>query len=97
MAGYTIILAIGAGVYSKLTGRFSFKFSYTIGLILFTVGSIVGFFSTTFTQVIIGRLVDLNMSYRMVYIGLAAIGLLSFLLTFSVRETNDKVDEWQIW
>lgn len=70
MAGYTIILAIGAGVYSKLTGRFSFKFLYTIGLLLFTVGSIVGFFSSTFTQVIIGRLIQAT--------GAAAISPLSY-------------------
>lgn len=70
MAGYTIILAIGAGAYSKLTGRFSLKFLYTLGLLLFTAGSLVGFLSSSFTQVMIGRLIQAT--------GAAAISPLSY-------------------
>lgn len=70
MAGYTVILAVGAGVYSKLTGRFSFKFLYTIGLLLFTAGSLVGFLAASFTQVMIGRIIQAT--------GAAAISPLSY-------------------
>lgn len=58
MTGYSIIMAVGAGAYSKLTESFSFKFLYTVGLLLFTVGSLVGFLSSSFIQVIIGRLIQ---------------------------------------
>ncbi|MCY1713646.1 MFS transporter [Caproiciproducens galactitolivorans] len=70
MAGYTVILAVGAGVYSKLTGRFSFKFLYVVGLLLFTVGSLFGFLATSFTQVMIGRIIQAT--------GAAAISPLSY-------------------
>jgi MFS family permease len=60
-----------------------------MGMGIFTLAYLLG---GAFGPTLTGRLIDLNMSYGMVYISLAAIGLLSFLLTFSVRETNDKVD-----
>lgn len=70
MAGYTIIMAVGAGAYSKLTGHFSFKCLYTLGLVLFTVGSLVGFWSASFTQVMLGRIIQAT--------GAAAISPLSY-------------------
>ena len=60
-----------------------------MGMGIFTLAYLLG---GAFGPALTGRLIDLNMSYGMVYISLAAIGLLSFLLTLSLRETNDKVD-----
>lgn len=58
MVGYSILMAIGAGTYSKLADSFSFQRLYIVGLILFAAGSIVGFFATAYWQVIIGRLLQ---------------------------------------
>lgn len=58
MVGYSIIMAVGAGTYSKLTESFSFRGLYVIGLLIFAAGSIIGFFASSFTQVIIGRLIQ---------------------------------------
>ncbi|WP_231571721.1 MFS transporter [Gordoniibacillus kamchatkensis] len=58
MVGYSVLMAIGAGTYGKLTESFSFRRLYVIGLILFTIGSITGFFATSYLQVIIGRLLQ---------------------------------------
>ena len=61
-----------------------------MGMGIFTLAYLLG---GAFGPALTGRLIDLNMSYRMVYISLAIIGLLSFLLTLFVRETNDKSDK----
>jgi DHA2 family metal-tetracycline-proton antiporter-like MFS transporter len=58
MVGYSILMAIGAGTYSKLTESFSFQRLYVIGLTLLVTGSIIGFFATSYWQVIIGRLLQ---------------------------------------
>lgn len=58
MVGYNILMAIGAGTYSKLADSFSFQRLYIVGLIFFAAGSIVGFFATAYWQVIIGRLLQ---------------------------------------
>ncbi|MFL0249505.1 MFS transporter [Clostridium neuense] len=58
MVGYSIMMAIGAGTYSKLTDSFSFRRLYVIGLLIFAAGSIIGFFASSFTQLIIGRIIQ---------------------------------------
>jgi DHA2 family metal-tetracycline-proton antiporter-like MFS transporter len=58
MVGYSILMAIGAGTYSKLADIFSFQRLYIIGLALLATGSIMGFFATSYWHVIIGRLLQ---------------------------------------
>lgn len=58
MVGYSILMAIGAGTYGKLTESFSFRQLYVIGLILLAFGSMTGFFAASYLQVIIGRLLQ---------------------------------------
>jgi MFS transporter, DHA2 family, metal-tetracycline-proton antiporter len=58
MVGYSILMAIGAGTYSKLTESFSFQRLYIIGLTLLVTGSIIGFLTTSYWQVILGRLLQ---------------------------------------
>ncbi len=58
MVGYSILMAIGAGTYGKLTESFSFRQLYVIGLILLAFGSMIGFFAASYLQVIIGRLLQ---------------------------------------
>jgi MFS transporter, DHA2 family, metal-tetracycline-proton antiporter len=58
MVGYSIVMAVGAGAYSKLAESFSYRRLYTVGIILFAAGSVVGFLAPSYAQVIIGRLIQ---------------------------------------
>lgn len=58
MVGYSILMTIGAGTYGKLTESFSVRRLYVFGLILFTMGSIIGYLSNSYVQVIIGRVLQ---------------------------------------
>lgn len=58
MVGYSILMAIGAGTYGKLTESYSIRYLYVIGLFLFAIGSIVGFFAPSYLQVTVGRLLQ---------------------------------------
>ncbi|RKD71162.1 DHA2 family metal-tetracycline-proton antiporter-like MFS transporter [Sinobaca qinghaiensis] len=58
VTGYIIIYAVGALVYGKLADLYPFKRLLTVGLILFAVGSIIGFFSTHFIMVVAARMVQ---------------------------------------
>lgn len=73
MVGYSIVMAVGAGAYSKLSESFSFRHLYAAGLLLFAAGSFLGFFASSFTQVIAGRLVQAA--------GAASISPLSYGIT----------------
>lgn len=57
-SGYLFIYAIGNVVYGKLADRFRLKNLLTFGLILFAVGSLVGFVSLAFWQALAGRLLQ---------------------------------------
>ena len=72
MVGYSILMAIGAGTYGKLTESYSIRHLYVIGLFLFAIGSIVGFFAPSYWQVIVGRLLQAA--------GASAISPLSYAL-----------------
>lgn len=58
ITGYAMIYAIGSLVYGKLADLFPLKTLMTIGISLFAVGSLIGFFSEGFTWLLVGRLVQ---------------------------------------
>lgn len=58
MVGYSMIMAVGAGTYSKLAEIFSIRHLYAAGLLIFAAGSLLGFFANSYALVIAGRLVQ---------------------------------------
>ncbi|MDC3418331.1 MFS transporter [Aquibacillus salsiterrae] len=58
VTGYIILYAVGALMYGKLADIYPLKTLLTIGLILFAVGSIIGFFAPSFIMIVIARMVQ---------------------------------------
>ncbi|MFC4559753.1 MFS transporter [Virgibacillus kekensis] len=58
VTGYIILYAIGALMYGKLADIYPLKTLLTVGLSLFAVGSIFGFFAPNFLTVVIARMVQ---------------------------------------
>lgn len=58
VTGYIILYAIGALMYGKLADIYSLRNILTIGLSLFTLGSLVGFVAPNFLFIIIGRMIQ---------------------------------------
>ncbi|WP_209124541.1 MFS transporter [Alkalihalobacillus sp. BA299] len=58
VTGYIILYSIGALLYGKLGDIFPIKNLLTIGIILFVIGSIVGFFSPIYLMVVISRMIQ---------------------------------------
>ncbi|MEC0230409.1 MFS transporter [Paenibacillus alba] len=54
-SAYILIYAIGAVTYGKLADRYKLKSLVTFGLLLFTVGSLIGLASHTFAVALIAR------------------------------------------
>lgn len=58
VTSYMIIYALGAISYGKLADKYTLKNLLTIGLLLFTIGSLVGFFSDNFAFIILARVMQ---------------------------------------
>lgn len=58
ITAYTMVYAIGSLVYGKLADLFPLKSLMTFGIMLFTAGSMIGFFMDGFTWLLVGRLVQ---------------------------------------
>lgn len=56
--GYSIIYAVGSLTYGKLADRFPMKRLISIGIVLFCVGSLVGFFAHTYAMLLTGRFIQ---------------------------------------
>ncbi|MDR6224361.1 MFS transporter [Desmospora profundinema] len=54
-SAYGLIYAIGTVTYGKLADRYKLKNLLTFGLIVFTIGSLIGFVSQTFWMALVGR------------------------------------------
>ncbi|CAH1213573.1 Riboflavin transporter RibZ [Paenibacillus allorhizoplanae] len=54
-SAYIMIYAIGAVTYGKLADRYRLKDLVTFGLLLFTLGSLIGLTSQTFGMALVGR------------------------------------------
>lgn len=58
MTGYMVVYAIGSIVFGKLADKYRLKDLLTYGLILFAIGSIIGFFASEYWMVIVGRILQ---------------------------------------
>ncbi|WP_216830707.1 MFS transporter [Alkalihalobacterium elongatum] len=58
VTGYIILYSIGALLYGKLGDIYPIKNLLTIGISLFVIGSIIGFFSPTYLMVVISRMIQ---------------------------------------
>lgn len=58
ITGYMIIYAIGAVIYGKLSDQYKLYDLLKVGLIVFLIGSVVGFVSTSFGFVLLGRIIQ---------------------------------------
>ncbi|WP_256358415.1 MFS transporter [Bacillus sp. sid0103] len=56
--GYALVTAIGSMIYGKLADRFRVKKLFIISIILFILGSIIGFSNQSFVVVIFARLLQ---------------------------------------
>lgn len=58
VVGYSMVVAIGSMTYGKLADFVSIKKLFIIAIILFSLGSIIGFSNQTYTIVILARLLQ---------------------------------------
>ncbi|MFZ4453779.1 MFS transporter [Salibacterium aidingense] len=57
-SSYALIYGIGTVIYGKLADRYRLKDLLTFGLLFFTVGSLIGLISQTFSMVLAGRILQ---------------------------------------
>lgn len=72
ITSFTTVFAIGTLIYGKLADFYPIRSLYTIGLTLFSVGSLIGFLSTNYEMLIVGRILQA--------MGAASVPPLSFLV-----------------
>lgn len=58
ITSFTTVFAIGTLIYGKLSDFFPIRSLYTIGLSLFSLGSLVGFLSPNYETLIVGRVLQ---------------------------------------
>jgi DHA2 family metal-tetracycline-proton antiporter-like MFS transporter len=58
ITGYIIVFALASVTYGKLADIYPIRRLLTIGLLLFNVGALLGYFTDNYTQLLIGRLVQ---------------------------------------
>ncbi|MBW1785349.1 MAG: MFS transporter [Deltaproteobacteria bacterium] len=73
ISGYVIVFAVGSVTYGRLADAYPIKNLILIGLVLFNVGSLIGFLSNRYPMLIVGRVVQA--------LGSGAIPALGMLIT----------------
>lgn len=58
MTSYMVIYAIGSVVYGKLADKYQLKDLLTFGLLLFSIGSIIGMLAADYWMVVLGRILQ---------------------------------------
>ncbi|QJX81422.1 MFS transporter [Priestia megaterium] len=58
ITSYMIVYAIGTVTYGKLTDKYNLKALMTFGLLVFSLGSILGLFANNYLLIIVGRIVQ---------------------------------------
>lgn len=58
VTSYMIIYALGSVSYGKLADKYKLKNLITVGILLFSIGSLVGFFSNLYSLIIISRIMQ---------------------------------------
>ena len=82
ITGYAIIFALGSMTYGKLADIYSLRRLITVGVLLFAVGSLIGFFSNGYPMLIGGRLVQA--------LGASAIPALAMLIPIRYFPFSDR-------
>ncbi|SDZ39661.1 MFS transporter, DHA2 family, metal-tetracycline-proton antiporter [Evansella caseinilytica] len=54
-SSYTLLYGVGTAIYGKLADRFKLKHLLTFGLMVFSLASLLGFFSTTYWLLLVSR------------------------------------------
>lgn len=57
-SAFLLIYAVGTVMYGKLADSYKLKNLLTFGLILFAIGSLIGFFAHNYAMVLLGRIVQ---------------------------------------
>lgn len=58
MTGYIMVYAVGALTYGKLADFYPFRTLITVGLTIFAVGSLFGFFAQNYGMVLVARVIQ---------------------------------------
>ncbi|MDE5053286.1 MFS transporter [Niallia taxi] len=58
VTSYMIVYALGSVSYGKLADKYKLKNLITVGILLFSIGSLVGFLSNNFSLIIISRIMQ---------------------------------------
>ena len=58
ITGYIIVFALAAVTYGKLADIYPIRRLLTIGLVLFNIGALLGYFTDNYVQLLLGRLVQ---------------------------------------
>ncbi|KEK23366.1 MFS transporter [Bacillus gaemokensis] len=76
VVGYSLVVGIGSMIYGKLADRFSVKKLLIISIILFILGSIVGFSNQSYGIVIFARLLQASGGASFIALGMIAVAKL---------------------
>jgi DHA2 family metal-tetracycline-proton antiporter-like MFS transporter len=58
VTGYIIVYAIGSVMFGKLADKYTLKNLLTVGLLIFAIGSLIGFLAANFWFVLAGRIIQ---------------------------------------
>ncbi|MES5892232.1 MFS transporter [Bacillus cereus group sp. RP43] len=76
VVGYSLVVGIGSMVYGKLADRYSVKKLLIISIIIFVVGSIIGFVNQSYAIVIFARLVQASGGAAFIALSMIAVAKL---------------------
>lgn len=73
VVGYSLVVGIGSMVYGKLADRFSVKKLLIIAIILFILGSVIGFINQSYEFVIFARLLQASGGAAFIALGMVSV------------------------
>ncbi|SIS04069.1 MFS transporter, DHA2 family, metal-tetracycline-proton antiporter [Peribacillus simplex] len=76
VVGYSLVVGIGSMVYGKLADRFSIKKLLIVAILLFILGSILGFSNQSYAIVISARLLQASGGAAFIALGMIAVAKL---------------------
>ncbi|WP_459499238.1 MFS transporter [Bacillus sp. C1] len=76
VVGYSLVVGIGSMVYGKLADRYSVKKLLIISIVIFILGSIVGFMNQSYGIVIFARILQASGGAAFIALGMVAVAKL---------------------
>lgn len=73
VVGYSLVVGIGSMIYGKLADRYSVKKLLIISIIIFVVGSIIGFMNQSYVITILARLVQASGGAAFIALSMIAV------------------------